>query len=368
MIRSQSKFLPIGSVLDRYLGSGFLRMFLASLLVITSLFLIVDFFDRVSTFLESGAPVWTVVRYFFYRAPLSISRMTGFATLFSTLFCLSILARTQEITAMRSSGISVQRLALPLLLLSLLICLGTFFWNETLVPIFSYRSDVIYRTEIKNKQKQSLLGTSDIWMRAENSFIRIDNFDPRTGSLKGVTILRLNRDFSLRGFVEIPVANWNGRKWEDRDAVEWQILPDGKLKSESVKVSLPITETPEELKLLARDTEEFGFFDLQKQIADMKSKGIDATAYEVDLQSKLALPIISPLMVLLAIPFALKKRVNAGLALSFGAAMIIGFGYWVLSAFCISLGHSGALPPWTAAWLPNGVFTLIGLFFFFAEE
>jgi lipopolysaccharide export system permease protein len=95
----------------------------------------------------------------------------------------------------------------------------------------------------------------------------------------------------------------------------------------------------------------------------MKSKGIDATAYEVDLQSKLALPIISPLMVLLVIPFAFKKRVNAGLALSFGAAMIIGFGYWVLSAFCISLGHGGALPPWIAGWLPNGVFTLIGLFF-----
>jgi lipopolysaccharide export LptBFGC system permease protein LptF len=37
----------MGSVLDRYLGSGFLRIFLASLLIITSL-LIVDFFDRVS--------------------------------------------------------------------------------------------------------------------------------------------------------------------------------------------------------------------------------------------------------------------------------------------------------------------------------
>jgi lipopolysaccharide export system permease protein len=172
----------------------------------------------------------------------------------------------------------------------------------------------------------------------------------------------------MRGFVEIPTAYWNGKKWEARDATEWQISPDGKLTSEKVTVSPPITETPEELKLLARDTEEFGFFDLQKQIVDLKSKGIDATAYEVDLQSKLAVPIISPLMVLLAIPFALKNRVNAGLALSFGTAMIIGFGYWVLSAFCISLGHSGALLPWLAAWLPNAIFALIGLFFFTAEE
>ena len=107
---------------------------------------------------------------------------------------------------------------------------------------------------------------------------------------------------------------------------------------------------------------------LQKQIADMKAKGIDATSYDVDLQSKLALPLISPLMVLIAIPFALKKQMSGSMALSFASAMVIGFGYWVLSAFCVSLGHSGGLPPLLAAWLPNSIFAMIGLFFFTAEE
>ena len=56
------------------------------------------------------------------------------------------------------------------------------------------------------------------------------------------------------------------------------------------------------------------------------------------------------------------------MAMSFGVAMLIGFGYWVVSAFCISLGHTGALPPRAAAWIPNAIFALIGLFFFTAEE
>jgi lipopolysaccharide export system permease protein len=129
-----------------------------------------------------------------------------------------------------------------------------------------------------------------------------------------------------------------------------------------------MTETPEDLKLLARDAEEFTFFDLQKQIADMKSKGVDTTAVEVDLQTKLALPFIAPLMVLLAIPFALKRQMSGSVSLSFGGAMLIGFGYWVLAAFCFSLGHSGAVTSWIAAWLPNGIFLLIALYFFTAEE
>jgi len=366
--RENVKFLPVGSILDRYLVQDFLRIFFTSLICVTSLYLIVDFFDRISAFLDTGASIWTVIRYFFYKAPLSVSRVIGFATLFSALFCLGMMARTHEITAMRSSGINVQRVALPLLVLSLFICLFTFFWNEALVPIFAHQAQTIFKTEVKRKQQQSLFGTVDIWIRGERSFINVNRFDTANNTLQGVTIFLLNRDFSLRGIVETPTARWTGRSWEAKEITSWSVSPDGKMVLEKSAALPPITETPEDLKLLARDAEEFTFFDLQKQIADMKAKGIDATSYDVDLQSKLALPLISPLMVLIAIPFALKRQMSGSMALSFASAMVIGFGYWVLSAFCVSLGHSGGLPPLLAAWLPNSIFAMIGLFFFTAEE
>jgi lipopolysaccharide export system permease protein len=366
--RGQFRSLPMGTILDRYLLRAFLRIFFVSLLSVASIYLIVDFFDRVASFLGSGASIGVVARYFFYRAPLSISRVIGFATLFSTLFCLGMLARGQEITAMRSSGISVQRIALPLLLLSLFIGAGNFFWNETLVPVFSHRAQTIYITEVRNQQQQSLFGTSDIWIRGENAFINITKFDTNTNTLENVTVFRLNRDFSLRGLTEIPRMHWTGKTWEGGDTTEWDFAADGRINKQSGTVLPHFTETPEDLRLLARDPEEFTFFDLQKQIEDMRSKGLDATAYEVDLQTKLAIPVISPLMILLAVPFALKRRLGAGMALSFGVAMLIGFGYWVLTAFCISLGHSAALPPWVAGWVPNSIFALIGLYFFTAEE
>ncbi|MGZ8441876.1 MAG: LptF/LptG family permease, partial [Candidatus Binatia bacterium] len=111
--------MPIGGILDRYISAGFLRVFGISLAVITGLYVTADFFERIGNLLESGAPVSTILRYFMFKAPLLISRVVGFATLFSTLFCLGLLARTQEITAIRSSGVSVQRIALPLLVLAL---------------------------------------------------------------------------------------------------------------------------------------------------------------------------------------------------------------------------------------------------------
>jgi lipopolysaccharide export system permease protein len=365
--RGKVRFLPVGSILDRYLARGFLRAFIVSLICTASLYLIVDFFDRISTFVDNGASLGTIIRYFFYKAPVSISRVIGFATLFSALFSLGMLARTQEIIAMRSSGISVQRIAFPLLIFAFFICLFSFFWNEGLVPIFTHQAQTILKTEVKNKQQQSLFGTADIWIRGEGSFINVNNFDTATSTLQGVTIYLLNRDLSLRGLMEIPSARWTGRGWDAKEVTEWHFLPDGKVVNQKANAVLPISETPDDLKLLAREADEFTFFDLQKQISDMRSKGIDATSYEVDLQSKVAFPLISPLMILIAIPFALRRQMSGGMAMSFGVAMIIGFGYWVLSAFCISLGHNGALPPWTAAWIPNTIFALIGLFFFTAE-
>lgn len=365
--RGKVRFLPMGGILDRYLAQGFLRIFVISLVCITLLYLVVDFFDRISIFVDSGASMGTIIRYFLYKAPASISRVIGFATLFSALFSLGMLTRTQEITAMRSNGISVQRIALPLLILSFFICVLTFFWNEALVPAFAHQAQTIFKTEIKNKQQQSLFGTADIWIRGEGSFINIDNFDRSTSTLRGITIFLLNRDWSLRGLMEIPSARWTDHGWEANEITEWLFSPDGKVANHKATTAPPISETPEDLKLLARDADEFTFFDLQKQIFDMKSKGMDAAPYEVDLQVKLAFPLISLLMILIAIPFALRRQTSGSMAVSFGVAMLIGFGYWVLSAFCISLGHNGALPPWAAAWIPNSIFALIGLFFFTAE-
>ena len=366
--RVRHRTMPLGSILDRYVSAGFLRVFGISLAVITGLYLTADFFERIGSLLESGAPMTTVLRYFLFKAPLIISRVVGFATLFSTLFCLGLLARTQEITAIRSSGVSVQRITLPLLVLSFLLSGATFFWNETLVPIFSSNAQQIYRNEIKQKKQLSLFGTRDIWIRGDASFINIDNFDPRTNSLEGVTVFTLNRDFSLRSLIEIPNVQWRDGSWHADAAIEWELHDDGKLSRRESIANIPITETPDDLKLLARDAEEFSYFELQKQIADMKAKGLDTTSIEVDLKNKLAIPLVSFLMVLLATPFAIKRQMSGNISLSFGMTMAIAFGYWVLTALCTSLGHGGALPALPAAWIPNIIFSMIGLYFFTSEE
>ena len=359
----------VGGILDRYLMRNFLLTFAVTLLCFTFFRFIVDFFDRIDNLLKAGAPLWSSFKYFLYKFPFLISPVFEFAALFSGLFSLGLLSRSHEITAMRSSGLSLHRLSLPLLFLSLLISLLTFLWNESVVPLFTRESQRIYKVEIKKKKLQTLFGTSGIWMRGKANFISADYFDPKKNVLQGVVIYFLNRDFSLQGLIETPWAGWNGSRWETRGGTEWVLHPDGQIIQQKAAVRfLPLSETPEDFKVFARRAEEFNYFDLKDQIKDLRAKGIDTTEYEVDLQVKLALPLIAPLMVFLAIPFAIKLGPRGGIALSFGLTILIGLGYRTVLAFCISLGHSGALQPWIAAWFPNFILALVGIFFFTGEE
>jgi lipopolysaccharide export system permease protein len=359
---------PTGGILDWYIIRGFLKVVALSLLFTTVLYLIVDFFDRIDSILKAGAPVWSAIRYFLYKLPLLMSRVFGFAVLFSTLFSVGMLSRTQEITAMRAAGISVYRITLPLFVTGVLICALNFVWNEALVPVFTRESQYIFKTEVKKKEPKSLLGTKDMWVRSEEAFVSVERFDTKTSTLEGVTVFLLNRDFTLRGLVEVPSARWNGNRWQPTRSIEWVMQPNGGLTAREGNVTIPLAETPEDLKLLARDPEEFSFLDLKKQIADLQGKGIDATEQKVDLHVKMAVPFVSLIMVLLAMPFAVRHTKSAGLALSFGLTMLIGFGYWFLLAFSVSLGHSGAIPPWVSAWIPNATIAMVGLFFYSTAE
>lgn len=361
--------LPLGCILDRYLVRSFARMFLATLLCIAFVYFSVDFFDRIDNLMRAGASPWVSLRYFFYKIPLLISRVFGFATLFATLLTISFLSRSYEITAMRASGMSLRRLAVPLLLISLLIGLLSFLWSESLVPMFTRKSQYIYRVEIKKKQPKTLIGTRGIWIRGKEAFISADFFDAKKNILYGIMIYGINSEFRLQELIESSQARWDGTHWKTGKSTAWTLLPDGRLSSQQESITvLPISETPDDFKVLARKPEEFNFFELKRQIEDLKGKGIDTTEYRVDLQVKLAYPMIPPLMVLLAIPFALKRGTRGGIAAAFGFTMLIGMAHLTLLAFCVSLGHSGAMEPWMAAWLPNFILALVGIFYFTGEE
>jgi lipopolysaccharide export system permease protein len=122
--------------------------------------------------------------------------------------------------------------------------------------------------------------------------------------------------------------------------------------------------SPEDLKKVAKKSEEMSFKELYRYIQDVESEGYDATPYRVDLQGKFALPLSCVIVCLIGASITLRKTSREGLSMSIAYGMVIVFLYWITQSFCSSLGYGGLLPPYVAAWTANFIFVSFAVFNF----
>jgi len=334
----------------------FCRLFGLLLLAFVAVYILVDAFDRLGFFLRYNATFSQAARYLAFKAPLIVTQVTPPAVLAATLLSLALLGRRHELLAMQASGMSLARIARPLLAVAAAISLGTFAWNETIVPATTHRSEWINFVEIRRQAPRTLLSDREIWYRGGDGFYNVDHVDREHQALYGIAIYALDDDFRLVSTTQIASAHWAGDHWIIRGARRRRITESGEVQIEPVDPDTVLrSETMADFLEAYREPEEVSYATLRSRLQVLARKGIDTTSFQVDLHLKLAVPFASFLLCALAIPIAGRPRRRTSVALVTSLGIVIGFGYWVILAFAVSLGHSGALPPALAAWAANGI-------------
>jgi lipopolysaccharide export system permease protein len=357
------------SVIARYVLTEFLRLFVMCMLGFLLIYVLVDLFDRLDGFLKYHASAGAVFRYLLFKIPLIVTQLVPVATLASVLLALGTMARHNELTALRASGMSTVQLATPLFATAIALSLMILAWNEVVVPYCTERSRYIEIVEIRNKPLKALLSEDGIWFHGQSGIYNIEHFDARTGTLVGLTVYEFNPGFVLQRLVEIPTAQWRDDHWAINAAVERTFDDKGTVVTRPLAANdVTLPERPQDFQVIEKDPEELNFRRLRHHIHELSRKGIDTTESRVDLHLKLALPLVPVVMVLVGVPLAGRNPRRRPLATSVGIGLIVGFSYWVLLALTISLGHGGAIPPAIAAWTANGVFALLGAFLFLGPE
>jgi lipopolysaccharide export system permease protein len=356
-------------VVSRYVLVEFLRLFGLCMMGFLLIYVLVDLFDRLQGFLKFHASVGEVARYLFFKIPLIVTQLIPVATLASVLMALGTMARHNELTALRASGVSTVQVAMPLFAMALLLSVLIVAWNETVVPYSTERSRYIEVVEIRNRPLKALLSEDGIWFHGRNGIYNIEHFDARTGTLVGLTVYDLSPGFVLQRLVEVPTAQWRDDRWIISAAIERTFDDKGEVATRPLTpAEFVLPERPQEFQIIEKDPEELNFRRLRHHIRELSHKGIDTTESRVDLHLKLALPLVPLVMVLVGVPLAGRNPRRRSLATSIGIGLVVGFSYWVLLALTISLGHGGAIPPAIAAWTANGVFALLGAFLFLGPE
>ncbi len=352
-------------ILDRYISTRFLTPFIYCLAGFSMLFVIGDLFENLDDFIESPGWFLVALRYYLLYIPSIFGYITAVAILLALLSSLGMLQKYNEISAMRSAGISVYRISAPLLLLACLISLVVFYVNEEVVP------DALRESRELKKQHQGanyerVLNNVTYLNRATNQLFYFEAFRPGNNTGEGVTIHDLRANGSPSRRISAREAAWLDGTWWLFDGVIYSYpLNDIPIKQDLSKKSFDFEVHPIDLVQSEEDLAYRGYLELRKTLE--RRAGYPAVILRpmrVELQQKLALPIACLIMGILGVAFGLKSG-RGGMLAGVGISLVLSFLYYVFYSITGALGNQGYLAPWLAAWAANIVFGGIGLWFFF---
>lgn len=355
------------NTLGRYIFREFMRIFLSALLFIIIVYLCLQFLQRADWFIKNKATIRQVAAFFLYNMPAMVSEALPIAALIAALISLGNLSRYNEIIAMRASGVSLFRIIAPVLAGGILISAGGFINNEYIMPVYTARAGFLKNVEIEKKQQRAVFQHSRLWLRGpENSIANIELISPdRHDEMLGVNIFKLNPDFTVRERIKADSLQWEQGAWRFKNSRKFKKRGDAVVSSSADGEIFNIVAGPDDLSAIVKKSEEMNFAELWEYVKRLKNGGYKAKRYEVELHNKIAFPLSSLLMVMIAIPLSLHKVRSGGAAKGFAFAVLIAFIYWSLMSVGNALGRSGTLPPLEAAWLANVLFfaaSLVSMF------
>jgi lipopolysaccharide export system permease protein len=350
------------SILDRYIAKEFGRGFLGAM--ITFLVLYIGG-DTVRQGVRADIPPAYAFQYSLYQIPEVLVMLLGPACLLGTLFCLSGLARRNELTAMLAAGISLKRISFVILSLVFMVCCISFVVTDRVIPPLSKARSQFYRTVIeKRTDLQTEIKQNKIWYRSKNLIYNIRSFDPRINQIVGISLYTFSEKFDLVQQIEARQADYVEGSWWLSDGLITLFDPETGIPMTRpfAKQTFALPETPKDFAEIEREVETLRLKYLWRYVQRNKEAGIDTNAFEVVFWSKISMALVPLIMALLGIPFAAQHHRHSSPARDVTICFFLVLAYWLLLSSALSMGKSGWIPPFWAAWSPNLVFFAFGLF------
>ncbi len=369
-------------ILDRYLIRQFGFALIFSLIAFWVIFLVVDLVEHLDKFIDKQAAFFVVVKYYFYYTPYILVLSLPVAMLLSSLFSLGQLAKHNELTAMKSAGISLYRILLPLFILAFVMSLFVMGFGEILVPITYQKMMEVKTVEIEKGKRETNIILNNVFVQEEDGRIfHLATYDTKEKIGAGALVQRFEEN-RLKEEIRAKKVRWENNGWLFEDGVE-RIFSDssvelghsedlGKAKLDTLPLNpteeyqafdklfrLDLKIKPEALAKRQKKPDEMGYFELADYVKIKKRSGQVVAKETTDLHLKIAFPFVNFIIVLFGAPLAANPK-RSGLAIGFAISLFISFVYYTLIRMGQSFGYSEKLPPLLAVWAANILFVILG--------
>jgi lipopolysaccharide export system permease protein len=313
------------------------------------------------------APLWAAVLVFTWSLPADIVLVIPMALLLGTLLAMQRLSGESEITALKAAGITFARIVTPLLMVGIVMSVVSYYLQEGVVP---YADDQL--TEIENSVINHVSAFNrDLTVSAPlpsggRQVTIATAYEPHSRALLHVTLIQYDNHNDPRQIVFADRAEFSADKWTLENSSLYRFNADGTTTAEPhiPQQEVQIGEKPTDLVKRMRndDPESMSRLEIAEIVRSGQLSQNALRKYVTTYQEKLARPFACFVFILIAIPFGLRQfRTSGSTSLGFGLSLAIVFVYYVVMTICSFAGEAflGFAALW--AWMPNILFTAIGL-------
>ena len=340
------------TILDRYISRIYLNAAGLSFLALLGLFYIATFIDRSDKIFKGQATLGMVMKLLALQTPQYVYYVIPLTALLAVLVTFGVLSRTSELSVMKACGISLYRIAAPLLAISLAWSLVLFGLEQQVMARANERADQL-DAQIRNRPPRTSHPLNRRWLVGRDGDIyHYSYFDPQRHVLDSLVIYRPSKTaWALDSETYARQAAYAGSAWQGRNG--WRQEFTGKNGSWQAFAERPLTlEPPDYFEAEEPLPEMMTVPQLKQYIDDLAASGFNVVPLTVDLQRKLAFPFVTLVMTLLAIPFGMTTG-RRGTLYGIGIGIVIALSYWIVGGAFTAIGKAGLLGPVLAAWAPN---------------
>ena len=363
-----SGLLPRISIMDRNNARELPLPFLFGVGAFSSIAVSIGaLFELIRKVSEAGLPASLAFQIFLLSLPTFTVLAFPMSTLLATMMTFSRFSSDSELIAMRGCGVSVKRIVVPAVILSLMITGLSFVVNEVVAPASTERAAVLLAKALDQEkppfkegniifqqQQPSKDGDGDVLLR----FFYARNFDGTT--MKDITVVDFSQDDTedgLKQIVSADTATWDFSRnlWEFTNGTIYAVSPNGSFRQiiRFDKQDLQLPRTPLDLARRPKKEEEMNIAETREYLKILRQTGDERAVRKlaVAIQRKYAIPFACVVFGLVGSAVGVRPQ-RTGKATSFGVSVVIIFGYYLLSFITSAKGEAGVVCPFIAGWLP----------------
>ena len=352
--------------IDYYILREFSIIFLFVSIFFVLVSFIVDIFENLNRFIDNEVTNDILIDYYIASLPEMISVTIPVTCLVASVFTYGMMVQRKEWLVFKSSGLSLYRLALPILFVGLFMSIGSFYFENNIVIKNNKIKNEIKDNHLKknrNKAKDKSIYENVYLQKNQNYLIAVEEYNDINQTIVNLNFIELSDGKMIRR-IDSKKSTWKPleEKWKIRDYSirEFDNSGSEKMIATSKQDSLlNLNFTPEDINQTGNSSEEISYNQLKNQIITLKNNGVNTVKWEVDLHYKIAYSFISLIIIFCGIPLSV-FRSNTTLAFGGGLSLATIFAYIVLLKFGQALGYAGSLSPFLAAWFSNIIFIIIG--------